>query len=128
MEAAFRLRAVPTSASIARHETRVFTASLPVCADDALVVVTELVANALQHGADPIGLRLAWDGQTLTIEVSDCDPCVEAVTLKSASSSDGHGRGLALTDRLAGNWGTRAAPHGFGKTVWAAIPKSAQSL
>lgn len=58
MEAAFRLRAFPTSASIARHETRVFTASLPVSADDALVVVTELVANALQHGADPIGLRL----------------------------------------------------------------------
>jgi anti-sigma regulatory factor (Ser/Thr protein kinase) len=121
VEAAFRLRAVPTSASMARDATRAFVASLRVSADDALVIVTELVSNAVQHGAEPIALRLSWDGRALHIEVSDDDPRIDRVHLTPRSGYDDHGRGLALTDRLAASWGVHEGPIGFSKTVWADV-------
>ena len=121
MEAAFRFRAVPTTVSIARHATRLFAASLPISADDALVIVTELVSNAVQHGAEPIALRLSWDGRALHIEVSDDDPRIDRVNLTPRSASNPHGRGLALTDHLAASWGVHEGPSSFGKTVWANV-------
>jgi anti-sigma regulatory factor (Ser/Thr protein kinase) len=51
--AAFRLRAEPESAATARRFTRRWLADLRLTAspvaDDALLVITELVANAVQH-------------------------------------------------------------------------------
>ena len=121
MESTFQLRAVPMSASVARRATRAFVASLPISAEDALVVVSELVSNAVRHGTEPITLFLAWHGHALWIGVSDGDSCVECVKATMASQGADHGRGLALTDRVARSWGTYQAPAGVGKTVWATI-------
>ena len=120
MEAAFRFRAVPASVSAARDATRNFIESLPISGEDALVVVSELVANAVSHGAEPVALCLAWDGRALQIEVSDGDPRVECVT-QAPSRGDDCGRGLILTDRLSASWGAHGGPNGHGKTVWAKI-------
>ena len=124
METALRLRAVPQSVTVARHETAAFIGALPIPADVALLLVSELVANAVQHGAAPILLRLHWDGRTLEIGVTDDDPRIECVTRAYASPSDDHGRGLRLTDRFAESWGARAGPDGVGKTVWATVATS----
>ena len=121
MEETFRFFAVLATASAAREAMRNFITSLPVSSDDALVVVSELVANAVQHGAEPIALCLAWDGRALRIEVSDGDSCVECVKATPLSAATHHGRGLALTDHLAASWGADANPSGIGKTVWATI-------
>jgi anti-sigma regulatory factor (Ser/Thr protein kinase) len=121
MEAALRLRAIPISVSTARDATRGFVASLRISAEDALVIVSELVANAVQHGAEPIALRLSWDGRALHIEVSDDDPRIDRVTPSPHSAYSGHGRGLVLTDRLAASWGVHEGPSGMGKTVWADV-------
>jgi anti-sigma regulatory factor (Ser/Thr protein kinase) len=121
METTFQLRAAPTSVSAARHATRGFGASLPISIDDALVVVSELVTNAVLHGTEPITLCLAWNGQLLWIGVTDGDACVGCVTATRPSAGVDHGRGLALTDHLARSWGTYQAHDGLGKTVWAII-------
>jgi anti-sigma regulatory factor (Ser/Thr protein kinase) len=121
MEAAFRLRADPISVSTAREATRIFVASLLITTEDALVIVTELVSNAVQHGAEPIAFFLSWDGRAVHIEVSDDDPRIDRVHVTPRSASNPHGRGLALTDHLAASWGVHEGPSGFGKTVWAKV-------
>jgi anti-sigma regulatory factor (Ser/Thr protein kinase) len=121
METAFEFRAVPASVAAARDATRTFIASLPIVSEDALVVVSELVANAVRHGVEPIALCLAWDGRVLRIEVSDGDSCVERVKAVAPSAVLDHGRGLVLTDHLAASWGAHEGPRGLGKTVWATI-------
>jgi anti-sigma regulatory factor (Ser/Thr protein kinase) len=121
MEAAFRLRALPESVATARSESRVFLSSLPVSSEPALLIVSELVSNAVRHGIEPIGLRLVWDGHELNIEVSDCDPRLDRVTTTPALNDDDHGRGLALLDQLASSWGVDAGPSGLSKTVWATL-------
>ena len=114
-------RAVLASASAAREATRDFIAPFPMPNADALVVVSELVTNAVRHGAEPIALLLTWDGRTLRIEVSDGDPRVDGVKAVAPSAATDHGRGLVITDHLAESWGARAGPRGLGKTVWATI-------
>jgi anti-sigma regulatory factor (Ser/Thr protein kinase) len=102
-----------------------FIERFPISTDDALVVVSELLSNAVRHGAEPIALRHGWEGRTLRIEVSDGDPSNVLVT-PTASSSNTNGRGLALTDSLAASWGVHEAPFGRGKTVWATISSEAR--
>ena len=119
METAFRLPSTPRSAATARRATRSFIPGLPIDAESALLIVSELVANAVQHGIGPIDVRLAWDGQALRIEVSDADPGFEHVSTTPLSARYDHGRGLALTDLLATDWGAR--PNVAGKTVWATV-------
>jgi anti-sigma regulatory factor (Ser/Thr protein kinase) len=121
MEAAFRYRGVPTSVSTARYDAQSFIASLPIARENALVVVSELLSNAVRYGSEPISLRLAWDGRALRIEVSDADSRVERLTRPPPSSDIEHGRGLALTNQLAASWGAHEAQDGRGKTVWATI-------
>jgi anti-sigma regulatory factor (Ser/Thr protein kinase) len=121
MEAAFRYRGVPASVSIARQDAQQFIASLPISTENALVVVSELLSNAVRHSTEPISLRLTWNGRSLRIEVSDADPRVERVTKPPPSPDIEHGRGLALTDHLAASWGAHELRDGRGKTVWATI-------
>ncbi|MCX5208386.1 ATP-binding protein [Kitasatospora sp. NBC_00240] len=87
--------------------------------DAATLVATELISNALQHTAaagTPTGARLDvhWDGRRLLLAVTDPDPRPPAPCTSDAGAE--HGRGLALLDALATDWGTR--PVATGKTVW----------
>ena len=84
--------------------------------DDALLVVSELVTNAVVHGRSAAELRLVPARDTLRVEVADDGPAPPDPRL--ASADDEHGRGLFLIDLLSTAWGTEAAPGG-GKVVWA---------
>jgi len=85
-------------------------------ADDFVMIVSELVTNAIVHGAEPVRLRLLHqDGET-TIEVSDADPHSDNVKLLADQTEPG-GRGLHVVAALAKRWGARPSPSG--KTVWA---------
>ncbi len=81
------------------------------------LVVSELVTNAIRHGAPPIQLRLIRD-HTLICEVTDASST--APQLKRSPALDEDGRGLVLVDGLTHNWGTRQAPSG--KTIWCEQP------
>lgn len=93
-----------------------------IAVDDALLVVSELAANALRHGAgDPV-LRLSVDGADVRVEVFDDNP---APPVRRPAGLDG-GWGLALVDRLSTVRGT--APHGHGKVVWCVLPVPSAEL
>jgi Histidine kinase-like ATPase domain len=75
--------------------------------EPVLLVVSELVSNALRHGGGG-RLRLSGTSRELRIEVSDHN------SFMSSDRSDGWG--LVLVDMLTSRWGVDRHPGG--KTVW----------
>jgi anti-sigma regulatory factor (Ser/Thr protein kinase) len=110
-----------TAASAARDARQTVRAALaqwqiPGCLDDALLIVTELVSNALRHGAAPIELDLRLTDQTLRIAVSDALPARAPTPLQS-DTAQASGRGLLLIAATSARWGWDTGRQS--KTVWA---------
>ncbi|MGX1565784.1 SpoIIE family protein phosphatase [Streptomyces sp. NPDC055506] len=80
----------------------------------AELILSELITNAIRHGAAPIRVRLLY-GHALICEVSDASNT--APHLRRAASTDEGGRGLFLVAQLSQSWGTRYLPEG--KVIWA---------
>jgi PAS domain S-box-containing protein len=81
--------------------------------DTVELLVSELVTNAVRHGAGDIGLRLIR-ANSLLCEVRDDGH--ELPSLRRAEVTDENGRGLQLVTALAERWGTQRTP--TGKVVW----------
>jgi anti-sigma regulatory factor (Ser/Thr protein kinase) len=111
---------VASSPSLARSRTEGYLGAQgrPDLVPDAKIVVSELVANAVSHGADPIRLEIAV-GLGVHIAVFDGDPCTERVVARASQPSEPGGRGLCIVEALAAAWG--ASDHDGGKLVWAAL-------
>ncbi|WP_407840288.1 ATP-binding protein [Streptomyces sp. DSM 116496] len=84
-------------------------------ADDALLLVSEVVANACMHAGGPSSLLLRRTAGGLRIEVTDASPVAPAVRRPSDPARPG-GHGLVIVERLARKWGSE--PVGGGKCVW----------
>ncbi|MEU4655364.1 ATP-binding protein [Streptomyces sp. NPDC023723] len=85
--------------------------------DLAVLLVSELVTNALRHATGPVGVRLvppAGPDGVLRVEVSDSLP--DLPRERPARPEDESGRGLYLVSAAARRWGAR--PAADGKTVW----------
>jgi anti-sigma regulatory factor (Ser/Thr protein kinase) len=83
-------------------------------ADAAVLMISELVTNAVRHAHSRLAVMASIADQTLRVEVSDDDP-----TLPVATDPEHHatsGRGLRIVDGLADHWGI--APNPGGKMVW----------
>ncbi|MEV6760338.1 ATP-binding protein [Streptomyces sp. NPDC051105] len=89
--------------------------------EDALLVVSELVTNAIIHARPPAVLRLSWvprDGaRTLRIEVSDAGPEHSSGWCPAGIDPDEHGRGETIVHALATRHGIHV--HLGGVTRWA---------
>jgi anti-sigma regulatory factor (Ser/Thr protein kinase) len=117
-----------TASGAARDFTRQILGSwgLLVLAEDATVIVSELVTNALRHGAQPANgaghdrvelILLRQPGQ-MVCAVTDpgAEPPVKAAPDPSAEA----GRGLHVIEALAAAWGwARVDAHK--KAVWATL-------
>jgi anti-sigma regulatory factor (Ser/Thr protein kinase) len=103
-------------------------------ADDAEMIASELVANAV-HASAPvlasgrmpvIRVCLVTDGDALTIECWDQAP--EFPVLRQADGLAESGRGLGIIDAVTnGCWGCQPAIGQDGKCVWAKISLRAPS-
>lgn len=89
----------------------------PSIADDASIVVSELVANALIHVQSSCELTLGLRGEVLRIDVADHGGGMP--DLRDATADEEHGRGLMLVSILCTAWGTE--PRDDGKSVWAEL-------
>ena len=81
---------------------------------DAVLIVSEMVTNAIIHGAPPIELRLRRGAGDVLVEVDDGASSVPRRL--RPTPDDEHGRGVLLMAMLAERWGTR--PLRDGKSVW----------
>ncbi|WP_018655975.1 SpoIIE family protein phosphatase [Actinomadura flavalba] len=117
--ATFDLAVDPRSAGRARAATaaRLTGWGLGALAEPVTLLVSELVANAVQHGRGPIVVRLVKAGALLG-EVHDTGTAV--LRPRTAAPTDEAGRGLTLVEHLAARWGTRRTEHG--KAVWFELP------
>ncbi|WP_433479474.1 ATP-binding protein [Spirillospora sp. CA-142024] len=120
--AAWELDADPRAASRARALTtrtlRRWHVTDTADVDDIVLIVDELVTNAVVHGTGPVHLTLRLDRARLTGEVgdgADAAPGVPAGPPPVLDWSEA-GRGLLLVAALATEFGARPAPSG--KTVW----------
>jgi anti-sigma regulatory factor (Ser/Thr protein kinase) len=115
----------PSSVAVARQRLSAELQASEIfatCADDAVLVMSELLSNALRHAHPlPSGqVRVAWtcsDGH-VEVEVSDGGAATEPRAGRQTLSSLG-GRGLGIVEYLAERWGVRY--DGDRTTVWAIV-------
>ncbi|MEU2738747.1 ATP-binding protein [Streptomyces sp. NPDC007095] len=90
-------------------------------AEDCLLVVSELLTNAIVHALPPAELRLSWvraEGlSTLRVEVTDAGSALPAGQSPPGIDPDEHGRGQEIVHALATRHGIRV--HSGGITRWA---------
>ncbi len=82
--------------------------------EEVVLMVSELVTNALVHGRPPFDLRLRRSAREVFVEVQDRAPY--RPRRQRPTETDEHGRGLQIVSVLADGWGSRAS--GNGKCVW----------
>ncbi|MCX4775910.1 ATP-binding protein [Streptomyces sp. NBC_01264] len=87
-------------------------------ADDVLLLVSEVVANACMHTSGPVCLLLHCTPERLRIEVTDPSPVMPLYRFPADPARPG-GHGLLIVERLAGAWG--ADPVDGGKCVWVEV-------
>ena len=84
--------------------------------DTVLLLVSELVSNAVLHAQSPVEVSAVTVGGTLRVEVHDHSSVLPRLHDHSIDATSG--RGLQMVDRLADRWGTESAGPGLGKVVW----------
>ena len=86
-------------------------------------VLSELIANALEHGQSTAAFHIHVTGVRVVIEVTD--QALAKPVVRAALAMDERGRGLAVTEALCSRWGVRFDQ--AGKTVWAEFLRPPQA-
>lgn len=130
------IRPDPAEVGRARRWARSRLAGSGIAADEPvaetlILLVSELVTNAVVHTGCPAVLRLLLTGVrddpsgapsgTVRLEVADASACPPQP--RCAAGDETGGRGLELVDGLADRWGWDA--EGVGKRIWCEVDRCA---
>lgn len=126
---AFMLPSIPESVRVARFHVRAALSfhDLGQYADDAVIITSELVTNAIQHAycdvTETIGVTLArsQDQNAVIVCVSDSSP--HGPVMRKPPADREQGRGLQIIQALSVHWGWHPEPRG--KAVYAILAKEA---
>ena len=117
---AFTLPGTPYSVQMARFYVRAALGyhDLGDYAEDAEMVTSELVTNAIAHAsAQAFGLELMRLDGSGAVVVVVTDPCPLPPVKRDPAADAEHGRGLLVVEALSARWGW--TPHDPGKAVFA---------
>ena len=92
---------------------------------DAAMIVTELVANAVDHAHTASTLTVGLDDRGLSIAVRDGN-AAQGPRPRPVDPHARRGRGLQMVEALAQTWGVTVHPDG--KTVWAVLDPESYEL
>jgi CheY-like chemotaxis protein len=115
---------VQTARRFVRHTLHMWNADGEI--DDAVIVVSELVTNAIAHTHAGCELRISRvvrrdglpESEIVRIEVNDRGSQIPDLQLLTETRE--HGRGLHIVAALTNAWGVDTQPDGS-KTVWAEL-------
>ena len=85
--------------------------------DDARLLLSELVTNAVTHAGSPFLVSIRAYDSAVRLAVRDQDPTEPTVRPWDVDADSG--RGLQIVAALSRDWGVEATP--LGKTVWAEL-------
>ncbi len=91
--------------------------------DTLILLISELVTNAVVHTGCPAVLRMLFGGPGVRVEVMDVSDCPPS--RRRAEDSETSGRGLELVDGLADRWGWQR--EGAGKRIWCEIDRDGKA-
>ncbi|PBC62782.1 hypothetical protein BKI49_16105 [Streptomyces sp. Tue6028] len=124
------IRPDPAEVGRARRWARSRLAGSGIGADEPLaetliLLVSELVTNAVVHTGCPAVLRLSLpDGcEAATVRLEVADTSARPPIPRHAEGDETNGRGLELVDGLADRWGWNA--EGAGKRIWCEVDRCA---
>ena len=84
--------------------------------DLLVLLVSELVTNAVAHADPPVVLRVHVDEERTRVEVTD--GVREVPVVRDPPPTALGGRGVMFVDRLASSWGTSEEDGEAAKAVW----------
>jgi anti-sigma regulatory factor (Ser/Thr protein kinase) len=108
-----RLATGPAAPAEARRQVLAVLSAwnVPVDADAAVLLTSELVTNAIRHEEGPaVLLVIACSRGHLRVDVHDSSPCPPTVVEGQADAETG--RGLLLVSTLSAEWGFYPTPAG----------------
>jgi anti-sigma regulatory factor (Ser/Thr protein kinase) len=125
----FVFPSIPESVRIARLHVRAALGfhGLGEYADDAEIITSELVTNAVQHVRDDgtgtivVTLARVLNPAAVTVVVSDSSS--QGPIRRDTPAGSDHGRGLQIVEALSAHWGWRQEDGG--KTVFAVLAREA---
>lgn len=92
--------------------------------DDVVLVMCELVTNAIVHATGPVRAHLRRDqAGCYHVQVDDGGPADRPD--RPARHDDEHGRGLVIVGHLATRHGRGHAPHPYRSRAWAVLSPGA---
>lgn len=132
LQVQLEIRPDPAEVGRARRWARSRLAGCGIEADEPLaetliLLVSELVTNAVVHTGCPAVLRLSLPDvvtESATVRLEVADTSCKAPVPRCADGDETGGRGLALVDGLADRWGWSA--EGTGKRIWCEIDRDSE--